>query len=80
MVDAILLDKKRVIPCSVLLQGEYGVDGLYVGVPIKLGAAGMEHIYQVELHQDEKAALQNSAKAVQDLVEAMNALATEGDS
>ena len=78
MVDAILLDKKRVIPCSVLLQGEYGIDGLYVGVPIKLGSAGMEQIYEVDLHEDERSALQSSAQAVQDLVEAMSAMTAEG--
>ncbi len=74
MVDAILLDKKRVIPSSVLLQGEYGINGLYVGVPVKLGAAGVEHIFEVGLNDHERTALQHSAHAVQELVGAMSAI------
>jgi malate dehydrogenase len=74
MVDAILLDQKRVLPCSVLLQGEYGIEGLFVGVPIKLGAGGLEEIIELKLTDDEKQALSNSAAAVQDLVDAMVAL------
>ncbi len=74
MVDAIMLDKKRVLPCSVLLEGEYGVDGLYVGVPVKLGAAGVEQIIELTLSDAENAALQNSAEAVRNLVEAMKNL------
>lgn len=77
MVDAILLDKKRVIPCSVLLQGEYGIDGLYVGVPVKLGAAGIERIFEVDLNDAETSALKSSADAVQDLVKAMEVIAAE---
>ena len=71
MVDAILLDKKRVLPCSVLLQGEYGIDGLFVGVPIKLGAGGVEQIIELRLTEEEGAALQKSAGAVRELVDAM---------
>ena len=71
MVDAIMLDKKRVLPCSVLLQGEYGIDGLYVGVPIKLGAHGVEQIIELNLTEDERAALHTSSGAVKDLVAAM---------
>ncbi|MCC6597018.1 MAG: malate dehydrogenase, partial [Rhodanobacteraceae bacterium] len=74
MVDSILLDKKRVLPCSVLLQGEYGIDGLFVGVPVKLGAAGLEQIIQLNLTSDESAALKKSAGAVQGLVDAMKSL------
>lgn len=74
MVDSILLDKKRVLPCSVLLQGEYGIDGLFVGVPVKLGAAGLEEIFPLSLTDDELAALRKSASAVQGLVEAMATL------
>lgn len=74
MVDSILLDKKRVLPCSVLLQGEYGIDGLFVGVPVKLGAAGLEQIIQLNLTSDESAALKKSAAAVQGLVDAMKSL------
>src|SRR5689334_10838404 len=57
MVDAIVLDEKRVLPCAALLQGEYGIDGLYVGVPVRLGAAGVEAVLEVELDEAEKAAL-----------------------
>jgi malate dehydrogenase len=71
MVDAIMLDKKRVLPCSVLLNGEYGVTDLYVGVPIKLGAGGVEQIIELNLTSDESAALKKSSGAVKELVEAM---------
>ena len=71
MVDAIMLDKKRVLPCSVLLKGEYGVNDLYVGVPIKLGAGGVEQIIELNLTSDESAALKKSSGAVKELVEAM---------
>lgn len=74
MVDAIMLDKKRVLPCSVLLQGEYGISDLYVGVPIKLGSAGVEQIIELKLTESEKAALHKSAGAVQELVDAMATL------
>jgi malate dehydrogenase len=78
MVEAILLDKRRVLPCSVRLQGEYGIDGLYVGVPIKLGAGGLREIIQLDLTDDEQAALKNSAGAVQSLVDAMANLKSSG--
>ena len=71
MVESILKDKKKVLPCSVLLQGEYGIDGLFVGVPVKLGSAGVEKIYQIALSADESAALNKSAAAVQELVDVM---------
>jgi malate dehydrogenase len=74
MVDAILLDKNRVLPASVLLRGEYGIDGLFVGVPIKLGAGGIEQIIELKLSDDERAALHKSADAVRDLVQAMAVL------
>jgi malate dehydrogenase len=74
MVDAIMLDKKRVLPCSVLLQGEYGINDLYVGVPIKLGAAGVEQIIELNLTDAESAALHTSSGAVKELVEAMAGL------
>jgi malate dehydrogenase len=77
MIDAILLDKRRILPCSVYLQGEYGIDGLFVGVPIKLGAGGVRQIIELSLTKDEKAALHRSAGAVQDLVEAMARLSAE---
>jgi malate dehydrogenase len=69
MVDAILRDRKRVLPCAVLLNGEYGVDGLFVGVPVVLGEGGMERIIEIRLTDDEQAAFQRSAGAVQELVD-----------
>ena len=68
MVDSVLLDEKRVLPCTVLLEGEYGIDGLYMGVPVKLGRSGIEEIYEVELDDAEQAALAKSADAVRDVV------------
>jgi len=68
MVDAICLDEKRVLPCTAYLEGEYGVDGLYFGVPVKLGARGVEEIVQLKLTTDEKKALRASAAAVRDVV------------
>jgi len=73
MVDAILRDRKRVLPCAVLLQGEYGVDGLFVGVPVVLGAGGMERIIEIRLSDDEAAAFQRSASAVRELVDKLHA-------
>ncbi len=69
MVEAILKDQKRIMPCSVYLQGEYGINDLFVGVPVKLGAKGMEQIVEVPLTADEKAALHKSAGAVKELVD-----------
>jgi len=71
MVDSIILDKKRILPCAAFLKGEYGVDGLFIGVPVKLGAAGIEEIIQVQLSSEEEAALDKSAGAVKELVEVM---------
>jgi malate dehydrogenase len=71
MVDSILLDKKMIMPCAVYLQGEYGIHGLFVGVPAKLGAQGLEQIVEIELTEDERALLQKSANAVKELVEVM---------
>ena len=68
MVDAILLDQKRVLPCTALLEGEYGIDGLYIGVPVKLGAGGIEEIVELDLSDDEREALERSADAVRDVV------------
>jgi len=72
MVDSIVLDKKRVLPCAAYLTGEYGIDGLFVGVPVKLGARGIEEIIQITLLPDEQAALQRSAQAVRDLINVIN--------
>ena len=69
MVEAILKDQKKIMPCSVFLQGEYGIHDLFVGVPVKLGASGVEQIIEVQLTADEKAALQKSAGAVKELVD-----------
>jgi malate dehydrogenase len=69
MVESILLDRKRVLPCAVLLQGEYGIDGLFVGVPVVLGATGMERVVEIRLTEDEQAAFERSAGAVRELVE-----------
>ncbi len=71
MVDSILLDKKMIMPCAVYLQGEYGISDLFVGVPVKLGAKGLEQIIEVELDQNERALLQKSADAVKELVGVM---------
>jgi malate dehydrogenase len=69
MVASILKDKKKVLPCAALLDGEYGVKGLYVGVPVKLGSRGIEKIYEVALNPDEKAQLDKSVSAVKELVD-----------
>ncbi len=68
MVESILLDQKKVLPCAAYLEGEYGYNGLFVGVPVKLGANGVEKIYEVQLTPEEKTALDKSAGAVQELI------------
>jgi malate dehydrogenase len=68
MVDSIMLDEKRVLPCTAYLEGEYGIDGLYMGVPVKLGAAGIEALYQLDLTDDEQALLKKSSDAVREVV------------
>jgi malate dehydrogenase len=68
MVGAILRDKKKILPCAAYLEGEYGINGLFVGVPVKLGKNGIEEIVQIKLTPDEEAALQKSARAVKELV------------
>jgi len=73
MVDAVMLDQKRVLPCTALLEGEYGIDDLYMGVPVKLGAAGVEEIVELELTESERAALEESAAAVRDVVSVLSA-------
>jgi malate dehydrogenase len=69
MVEAILKDKRKILPCAAYLQGEYGFNDLFVGVPVKLGKNGMEQIIEITLTEEEKAALQHSANAVQELFE-----------
>ncbi len=67
MVEAILKDKKKILPCAVYLEGEYGINGLYVGVPCKLGSNGLEKIIEIKLTADEQAALNKSAASVKEL-------------
>ena len=69
MVDSIALNKRRILPCAALLEGQYGVDGLFIGVPVILGANGIERVLEISLTDEEQAALQHSANAVQGLVD-----------
>jgi malate dehydrogenase len=69
MVEAILLDKKKILPCAAYLEGEYGVKGLFLGVPVKLGAKGIEQIMEVKVTPEEQAAIKKSADAVKELVD-----------
>jgi malate dehydrogenase len=71
MVESILLDRKEILPCAAFLEGEYGINDLYAGVPVKLGAAGIEEIIEVELTDNESSALKASADSVQELVDIM---------
>jgi len=73
MAEAILKDKKKILPCAAYLQGEYGLKGLFVGVPCKLGARGLEQIIEIKLTDEEQAALKKSAEAVQELVKVIGA-------
>jgi malate dehydrogenase len=68
MVHAVMLDEKRVLPCTAYLDGEYGIDGLYMGVPVKLGAGGIEEVVELDLSEDEQTQLQESADAVREVV------------
>jgi malate dehydrogenase len=68
MVDAVMLDEHRVLPCTAYLEGEYGIEGLYMGVPVKLGAGGIEEILELDLSDEERAALNASAEAVREVV------------
>jgi malate dehydrogenase len=69
MVDSIMLDEKRVLPCTAYLEGEYGIKGLYMGVPVRLGSGGIEAIYELDLSKDEQAMLDASAGAVREVVD-----------
>ena len=71
MVEAILFDKKEILPCTAYLQGQYGINDLYVGVPVKLGASGVEEVVELNLNNDELIALKKSADAVQELIDVM---------
>jgi malate dehydrogenase len=75
MAESILKDKKKILPCAVLLQGEYGFQDLFIGVPVKLGAKGVEQIIEIKLLDEEKAALQKSAAAVEELKGVLKKLA-----
>jgi len=74
MAESIIKDKKKILPCAVFLQGEYGLKDLFIGVPVKLGAGGVEEIIEITLTADEKSALQNSAAAVQELKDVLKKL------
>jgi len=71
MVDAILLDQKRQLPCAALLEGEYGINGLFMGIPVVLGASGVEKIVEIELTSQEREQLEKSADGVRELIDAM---------
>jgi malate dehydrogenase len=73
MVGSILRDKRKILPCAAYLEGEYGLEGLFVGVPVKLGRSGLEEVIEIELTPEERAALHASADAVRELVEALPA-------
>jgi malate dehydrogenase len=73
MIDAIVADRKKILPCAAYLEGEYGIHGLFVGVPVKLGARGIEQIIEIKLTPEEQAALQKSAHAVKELTEIIGA-------
>ena len=72
MVDSVLLDQKRILACTAYLEGEYGVDGLYMGVPVKLGAGGIEEIIHIDLADEEQSAFQESADAVREVVDVLH--------
>jgi malate dehydrogenase len=74
MAESILKDKKKILPCAAYLEGEYGINGLFIGVPVKLGAKGIEEIIEISLRDEERAALDKSADAVKALVENLKKL------
>ena len=74
MAESILKDKKKILPCAAMLQGEYGIKDLFIGVPVKLGKDGIEEVIQITLSNEEQAALNKSADAVRELVEALKKL------
>ncbi len=74
MAEDILKDKKKILPCAAFLEGEYGIDGLFIGVPVKLGESGIEEIIEIDLTAEEKEALGHSADAVRGLVEDLKRL------
>ncbi len=76
MVEAILKDQKKILPCAALCEGEYGLQGLFMGVPVKLGAGGVEEIIEYDLSTEEQAALSQSAESVQTLCKTVDRLLT----
>ena len=72
MAESILKDRKKILPCAACLEGEYGIHGLFIGVPVKLGAGGIEQIIEIRLTKEERTALEKSVAAVRELVETMN--------
>jgi malate dehydrogenase len=72
MVDAVINDRRRILPCAAYLQGEYGIEGLFVGVPVKLGRRGIEEIVQIELSEEDRSAFEASAAAVRELVDKLH--------
>jgi malate dehydrogenase len=74
MAEAILKDKKKILPCAAYLQGEYGIQDLYIGVPVKLGAGGAEEIIEITLTEEEQQALKKSADSVQELKDLLKTL------
>jgi len=74
MAEAILKDKKKILPCAVYLTGEYGINDLFIGVPVKLGREGIEEIIEIDLTSEEKSALMHSASAVRELVDVLKRL------
>jgi malate dehydrogenase len=77
MVDSILNDRNQILPCAAYLQGQYGIDGLFVGVPVKLGRRGIEEVVEIELADDERAAFDRSADAVRELVDTLARMSAE---
>ncbi len=75
MVDSILNDRNEILPCAALLEGQYGIDGLFVGVPVKLGRAGITQIVEIELTESERSAFDHSADSVRELVDVMAKMA-----
>jgi malate dehydrogenase len=73
MVEAILKDKKKILPCAAFLEGQYGVNGLFVGVPVKLGSEGIEDIIEIKLQPEEQQMLQKSIHSVQELIDVLKA-------
>jgi malate dehydrogenase len=74
MAESILKDKKKILPCAAYLEGEYGINELFIGVPVKLGAGGVEQVIEITLTEEEKTALKKSAAAVEELKEVLKKL------